>query len=76
LSDPVSRIPYPGIPLLQVNKSSLNLSSQHRMPVKGFGSVEYKPVGGEIPGSENFTQSFCNIDHFGVKIPDPLHFIF
>ena len=38
--------------------------------------VEQITVGGEVPAAESVAEILCHIDHFGIEIADPLHFVF
>ena len=48
---------------------------QHGMPFKFFCPVEEITVRGQYPAAVG-TQGLGHIDHFGIELADPLHFIF
>jgi hypothetical protein len=45
------------------------------MPVEYLLTVEQVTVSNQVSGSENFPEIFSNIEHFRIKISNPLHFI-
>ena len=54
----------------------IRYSTHHRMPFKLPRPVEQIPVGGEHPALKGIAKAGGNIQHFGIEIADPLHFIF
>ena len=45
------------------------------MAFKFFASVKKVAVSGQFPADEGVSEGFGDIYHFGIKVPDPLHFI-
>ena len=45
------------------------------MPFEFLCPVEQIPVGGKFPADEGLPKGLGDVDHFGVKVADPLHFI-
>ena len=57
-------------------RTDLQFNSLKRMSFEFLGPVEKVTISDQVSAAINIAKVFCNVDHFGIEVAYPLHFIF